>query len=157
VKHKLLVLGRTQAEYVQLGEEVFMKKLKHYVDFSYLAIPEPKQVQNMPILQRKNIEGKSLLAEVQAQDFLCLLDVQGKMMSSEELAKYIENKQNQALRTHVWAIGGAYGFSEEVYQRAQAKLSFSKMTFPHDLSRLLLLEQLYRAYSILHAQPYHHG
>jgi len=152
----LLAIGKTDNKALQLLIEDYLKRLKHYVKLDLEIIPDPKQLKNKSEAQQKDIEGALLLKKLQASDVLILLDENGKQHSSEQFAAYLQKHMNSGIKKLVFAIGGPYGFSEAVYQRAQGKLSLSRMTFSHQMVRLFVIEQIYRGFTILRNEPYHH-
>jgi 23S rRNA (pseudouridine1915-N3)-methyltransferase len=153
---KLIVVGKTVKSYLQEGEEEYVKRLKHYVKFEEEVIFELKNVSSLSEDQIKQKEGEEILKRTQPIDYLVLLDEQGKQFTSEEFADKLLKWQNTSVKQVVFVIGGAYGFSKEVYQRANEKLSLSKMTFSHQMVRVFFKEQLYRAFTIIKGEPYHH-
>jgi len=136
--------------------EKYASRIPHYIPFEMRELPDVKTGRNMTSDRQKEMEGRLLLDNVGASDFLLLLDERGKELTSRELAAFISEKMISMPSTLVLAIGGPYGFSPEVYARANQKLSLSKMTFPHEMVRLFIVEQLYRAMTILRGEPYHH-
>jgi 23S rRNA (pseudouridine1915-N3)-methyltransferase len=153
---KLIVVGKTVKSYLKEGEEEYTNRLKHYVRFEEEVISELKNASSLNEEQIKQKEGEEILKRIQATDYLVLLDEQGKQFNSEEFAEKIEKWQNTSVKQVIFIVGGAYGFSKEVYDRCHEKLSLSKMTFSHQMVRLFFKEQLYRAYSIIKGEPYHH-
>jgi 23S rRNA (pseudouridine1915-N3)-methyltransferase len=153
---KLIVVGKTVKSYLKQGEEEYTNRLKHYVRFEEDVISELKNVSSLNEEQIKQKEGEEILKRIQPTDYLVLLDEQGKQFTSEEFAEKIVKWQNTSVKQVVFVIGGAYGFSKEVYDRCNEKLSLSKMTFSHQMVRVFFKEQLYRAYSIIKGEPYHH-
>jgi 23S rRNA (pseudouridine1915-N3)-methyltransferase len=151
-----LVIGKTEAEYLRDGIMVYEKRLVHYLPFENKIISELKNTKNLTFSQIKEKEGALILAQLKADDYLVLLDERGKQLSSVEFSKNIENRMASGIRNLVYVVGGAYGFSEDVYQRANEKISLSKMTFSHQMVRLIFVEQLYRAMTIIKGEPYHH-
>jgi len=156
VKIELLVVGKTQIPFVKSGEEEYLKRMKHYIPFGYKVLPDVKKAKNMRQEELKIKEGEAILNALQAPDFVVLLDEGGKQMSSVAFSSFINNKILHGTRRLVFVIGGAYGFSDEVYRRSQAKVSLSQMTFSHQMVRMIFLEQLYRAFTIIRGEPYHH-
>ncbi|MBP3203565.1 MAG: 23S rRNA (pseudouridine(1915)-N(3))-methyltransferase RlmH [Bacteroidales bacterium] len=152
----LLTIGKTDVKWVKEGLDVYTSRLKHYIPFSVTEIPELKKVSALSQEQIKEKEGELILKQLGPQDRLVLLDEHGKELRSVELAAWLEKTLSGGARNLVFVIGGAYGFSPEVYARAQEKLSLSKMTFSHQMVRTIFAEQLYRAFSILRGEPYHH-
>ncbi len=153
---KLLGIGKTDDPALQNLTEVYIKRLGFYNKFEFEIIPDIKNAKNLDENQQKQKEGELLLNKVAASDFVVLLDENGKQYSSEEFSEFIQKRLNSGLKQLVFIIGGPYGFSEDVYKRADAKLSLSKMTFSHQMIRLFFVEQLYRAFTILKNEPYHH-
>jgi 23S rRNA (pseudouridine1915-N3)-methyltransferase len=156
MKVEFWVIGNTSFDYLKEGTAIYEKRLKHYLPFEYKVIPDIKQAKNLSSEQLKEKEGLVLLQKLNKGDYLILMDENGKEMSSVKFASYLENLLQQSYKKLIFVVGGAYGFSPAVYQRANAKLSLSKMTFSHQMIRVFALEQLYRAMSILRNQPYHH-
>jgi 23S rRNA (pseudouridine1915-N3)-methyltransferase len=157
MKVTLLLTGKTEDDYIQKGFEVFGQRLKHYVPFECVVIPALKNTKALSPEQQKQKEGELILKHVQPADRLILLDEKGKEFTSLEFSAYIQQQMNAGIRNLVFVIGGPYGFSEEVYKRAPARISLSKMTFSHQMVRLFFVEQLYRAMTILKNEPYHHA
>ena len=156
MKINLIQVGGTVDKYLKTGVDEYLKRLSHYTRFSITEIPDLKNASKMSREELKKREGAEILKKIKSDDFVILLDERGKLYSSEEFALLIQGKMNQSTRNLVFVIGGAFGFSEDMYQRAQGKLSLSKMTFSHRMIRLLFTEQLYRAFTILRNEPYHH-
>ena len=153
---ELLVLGKTDSKEVDALVALYSKRLAHYVRFSITYLPDLRNTKNLSEAQQKSSEGDMILASLQPSDFVALLDEGGKEFRSVEFAEWIEKRMASGLRRLVFVIGGPYGFSEAVYGRADAKLSLSKMTFSHQIVRAIFAEQLYRAFTILRNEPYHH-
>ena len=156
MKISLIVVAKTLSLYLQEGENEYINRLKHYSDFEYLVIPALKNTKALNEQQQKIEEGKLILNKVVPSDFCVLLDENGSTFGSEKFAEFLQNKALSGIKRLVFIVGGPYGFSEDVYQRADYKLSLSKMTFSHQMVRLIFLEQLYRAFTILKNEPYHH-
>ncbi|MFI3298949.1 MAG: 23S rRNA (pseudouridine(1915)-N(3))-methyltransferase RlmH [Rikenellaceae bacterium] len=156
MKIKFVVVGKTIEKYLQHGEKEYIDRLKHYCKTEYQTISELKNAKNMSVEQIKEREGELILSSVEGCDLVVLLDEGGTIYSSEGFAEYVEKLAVRGLREVAFVVGGAYGFSTKVYERAQGKLSLSRMTFSHQMVRLLFLEQLYRAHTIIKGQPYHH-
>ena len=156
MKVKLLLVGKSVEGWLQSGIRLYTGRLKHYVPFEMTVIPELKQTSALSVEQIKEREGDLILAGVKSSDEVILLDERGKMYSSEDWARHLEQKMTYGSKDLVFVVGGAYGFSEKVYQRADGKLSFSHMTFSHQMVRLIFVEQLYRAFTIIKGEPYHH-
>lgn len=153
---KLLGIGKTDDPALQNLTEMYIKRLGFYNRFEFELIPDIKNSKNLDENQQKQKEGELLLNKVVASDFVVLLDENGKQYSSEAFSEFIQKRLNSGLKQLVFIVGGPYGFSEDVYKRADAKLSLSKMTFSHQMVRLFFVEQLYRAFTILKNEPYHH-
>lgn len=156
MKIKLLTIGATPKNYLFEGELVFYKRINNYVAFEKVEIPDLKRVKNLSKEQIKNEEGKLILQKIQSSDTVVLLDERGKELRSMDFAEWLQQIMNQGPKQLVFVVGGPYGFSDEVYTRANRKLSLSQMTFSHQMIRLFFMEQLYRAFSILKNEPYHH-
>ena len=155
MKTVLLVVGKTTDKHFIASIEEYVKRVNRYIPFSIEVIPELKNTKSLTEAQQKEKEGQLILQELQNSDTVVLLDEHGKEFRSIELADWLQHKQNTARRL-VFIIGGPYGFSPKVYEVAQEKISLSKMTFSHQMIRLIFVEQLYRAMTILNNNPYHH-
>ncbi len=156
MKITLLTVGKTDKDWVRQGLDIYVSRLKHYVPFSMIEIPELKNVSALSKEQIKTREGELILKNIRNTDDVILLDEHGKEYSSMELAGAIRDKMTYGGRDIVYVIGGAYGFSDAVYSRANSKLSLSRMTFSHQMVRTIFAEQLYRAFTIMKGEPYHH-
>lgn len=156
MKITLITVGKTDRDWVKQGLDIYVSRLKHYIPFSINEIPELKNVSALSKEQIKSREGELILKFVKPTDDLILLDERGKEYTSMELAKVIQDKISYSNKDIVYVIGGAYGFSEEVYRRANSKMSLSKMTFSHQMVRAIFAEQIYRAFTIIRGEPYHH-
>ena len=156
MKITLLTVGKTDRDWVRQGLDIYVSRLKHYIPFNLLELPELKNVSALSKDQIKVKEGELILKNVRPADDLILLDEHGKEYSSIQLAKILQDKISYECRDMVFVIGGAYGFSDAVYARANSKLSLSKMTFSHQMVRTIFTEQLYRAFTIMKGEPYHH-
>ena len=156
MKIKLLVIGKTDDKSIDLLVQNYIKRLKHYIKFEFVVISDIKNRKNLSIEQQKQQEGDLLLKNVQNSDFIVLLDEKGKDFTSIEFSKYMSKKMLSGIKQLVFVIGGPYGFSKAVYQRGNQKISLSKMTFSHQMVRLFVVEQIYRAFTILKNEPYHH-
>ena len=152
----LLTVGKTDVKWVKEGLDVYASRLKHYVSFSVTEIPELKKAAALSREQIKEKEGELILKQLTPQDTLVLLDEKGAEYRSLDFAAWLEKQLAGGGKSLVFAIGGAYGFSDAVYARAREKVSLSKMTFLHQLVRTIFAEQLYRAFTILKGEPYHH-
>jgi 23S rRNA (pseudouridine1915-N3)-methyltransferase len=155
MKITLIQTGKTRFNYLNEGIIDYQKRLTHYINFDELTLPDLKNRKNLSVDEIRIREGEQLLKKCKPVDIVILLDENGKSFSSVELADYLLKKITIG-RDIVLVIGGAYGFSQEVYQRANEMISFSRMTFTHQLVRLILVEQLYRAMTIIRGEPYHH-
>ncbi len=153
---KLLTIGKTDDRSLNTLIDTYVKRLDHYTRFELEVIPDLKKTKNLNIEQQKVMEGKLILDKVNNSDFLVLLDENGKLFSSEGFSEYLQKRLNSGMKQLIFVVGGPYGFSEEVYTRANGKVSLSKMTFSHQMVRLFFTEQLYRAFTILKNEPYHH-
>ena len=153
---KLLAIGKTDSKELQKLIEDYQKRLGFYIKFEFEVIPDLKNVKNLTEDQQKQKEGELILGKLSSTDVLILLDENGKQMDSVSFSDYLQKHMNSGIKQLVFVIGGPYGFSPEVYEKAQGKLSLSKMTFSHQMVRLFVVEQLYRAFTILRKEPYHH-
>lgn len=156
MKITLLTVGKTDIRWVREGLEMYSSRLKHYVNFDVVEIPELKNVSALSKEQIKEREGELILKHIKANDSLVLMDERGREYRSIQFAAMLEDRMIRGGRDMVFVIGGAYGFSEEVYSRADDKISLSKMTYSHQLVRTIFAEQLYRAFTIIRGEPYHH-
>ena len=153
---KVLAIGRTDDKQLQQLIDLYVKRLSHYVKFELDIIPDLKNTKNLSESQQKEKEGELILKKLSPTDMLILLDENGKQFTSMEFSNYLQKRMNSGIKTLVFVIGGPYGFSESVYAKAQGKISLSKMTFSHQMVRLFVVEQLYRGFTILRNEPYHH-
>lgn len=153
---KLLCIGKTDDRNLDELISIYTKRLKFYVNFEIEIIPDLKKTKNLSEDQQKEKEGELILSKLSPQDQLILLDEKGKDLTSEKFADYLQKKMNSGIKTLVFVIGDPYGFSPDVYAKAQGKISLSKMTFSHQMIRLFMTEQVYRAFTILKNEPYHH-
>lgn len=156
MKITLLTVGKTDRDWVRQGLDIYVSRLRHYIPFSMVEIPELKNVSALTKEQIKTKEGELILKNIRPGDDLILLDEHGKMYSSVEFAKVLQDKISYVGKDIVFVIGGAYGFSEAVYGRATSRISLSRMTFSHQMVRAIFAEQLYRAFTIMKGEPYHH-
>jgi 23S rRNA (pseudouridine1915-N3)-methyltransferase len=154
MKIELWVVGKTAFKYLEEGISVYEKRLKHYTHFDLVVLPD---IKNPPLSTEalKTKEGELILAKLAKDDYLILLDEKGKQMTSVDFSSFIEQQQVNAVKRIVFQIGGAFGFSDAVYARANRELSLSKMTFSHQMIRLFFVEQLYRAFTIIKGEKYH--
>ena len=155
MKIRIICVGKTEKGYLPDAIDTYVKRLRHYVNVEMVQIPDMRKAGSMDVAERKRQEGELILKQVAPEDCLVLLDENGKILSSKGFAEFLQKRMNSGLRNLVFVVGGAFGFSDEVYQRADTKLSLSKMTFSHQMVRLFFVEQLYRGYSILKGEPYH--
>lgn len=155
MKTELILVSKTTDKHLAAGIDDYVERIRHYIPFEVSVIPELKNTKNMTEEQQKNREGELILQRLHPADTVVLLDEHGKELRSIELAEWLQRKQNTARRL-VFVIGGPYGFSAQVYARANEQLSLSKMTFSHQMVRLLFVEQIYRACTIIKGEPYHH-
>ena len=156
MKITLLLVGKTAFPYINEGISLYEKRLSYYVNYAKVEIPELKGVSAMSQEQIKEKEGELILKNIKPTDEVILLDERGDFYTSEDWARHLEKKIVYTGKDIVFVIGGAYGFSKEVYKRANGMLSLSKMTFSHQIIRVIFLEQLYRAFTIMKGEPYHH-
>ena len=153
---KLLAIGKTDDKRLAELINLYQSRLKHYIKFDLDIIPDIKNVKNLSEAQQKEKEGQLILKKLSPTDVLILLDENGKQFSSVAFSEFLQKKMNSGIKQLVFVIGGPYGFSQEVYKKAQGKVSLSAMTFSHQMIRLFMVEQLYRAFTILKNEPYHH-
>jgi 23S rRNA (pseudouridine1915-N3)-methyltransferase len=156
MKITLLTVGKTDIRWVREGLEIYISRLKHYIPFSLTEIPELKNASSLSKDQIKVREGELILKSIKPSDEVILLDEHGKEYTSMEWARNMEKRMSGSGRDMVFVIGGAYGFSDDVYSRCDGKVSLSKMTFSHQMVRTIFAEQLYRAFTIIRGEPYHH-
>lgn len=156
MKMVLLSVGKTDDNFSMQLIENYRKKVNFYAPFDIETVPDVKNTKNLSEKEQKLLEGKNLLKVIQPTDYIVLLDDKGKHYTSTEFAQFIEKKMNFVPKRLVFLVGGPYGFSDEMYARANEKLSLSKMTFTHQMVRLIFVEQLYRSMTILNGEPYHH-
>ena len=156
MKIKLIVVGKTNPKYLLEGEREYENRLRYYTKFEEIIITDVKHSGKLSENELKKKEGHLILGKLESSDHVILLDDKGKSYSSVEFANFIQQKMNSSLKLLVFVVGGAFGFSDEVYQRANSRVSLSKMTFSHQMVRLIFKEQLYRGLSILRGEKYHH-
>ncbi len=156
MKIEVICIGKTAFTYLDEGITLYKKRLKHYLPFDWTVLPDLKKTKQWSKEQIKIAEGEILLKKIPNDAVVALLDVKGKQLDSEDFSTFINRNMVSGAKRLIFVIGGAYGFSEEIYQRANFKISLSKMTFSHQLVRVVFLEQLYRAMTILKGEPYHH-
>ncbi|ADV47396.1 23S rRNA (pseudouridine(1915)-N(3))-methyltransferase RlmH [Cellulophaga sp. E16_2] len=153
---KLLAIGKTDSSHLSQLIEEYENRLKHYIKFDLELIPDIKNTKNLSEAQQKEKEGEAILKKITNTDVLILLDENGKQFTSIDFSNYLQKKMNSGIKQLVFVIGGPYGFSDAIYNKAQGKISLSKMTFSHQMIRLFIVEQVYRAFTILKNEPYHH-
>ena len=156
MKIKLLTIGKTDSKSLQLLIDEYCKRLGFYISFSMDMIPDIKNSKNLTNKQQKIAEGKELLKRIKKSDAVILLDENGKLYNSVQFSAFLQKKMNSGLKKIIFIIGGPYGFSDEIYERCDGKVSLSPMTFSHQMVRLFFTEQLYRSFTILRNEPYHH-
>lgn len=153
---KLIAIGKTDRKEYETVIADFQKRVGFYIKFDFEIIPDIKNSKNLSEEQQKSQEGKLFLNKINSSDVVVLLDENGKTFSSVNFANYLQKKMNASTKQLTFLIGGPYGFSDEIYQRAHEKISLSEMTFSHQMIRFIFIEQLYRAMTILRNEPYHH-
>ncbi|WP_207429657.1 23S rRNA (pseudouridine(1915)-N(3))-methyltransferase RlmH [Pedobacter sp. SYSU D00535] len=156
MKITLLVLGKTEDKYLKEGIEKYLKRLKHYIRFELVEVPELKNTKNLTEDQQKAKEAELLLRHISTNDHIVLLDETGDEFSSSQFSAFINKKMLGSVQHLIFIVGGPYGFDAAIYGISKGKLSLSKMTFSHQMVRLFFVEQLYRAFTILKGEPYHH-
>jgi 23S rRNA (pseudouridine1915-N3)-methyltransferase len=153
---KLIVIGKTNQSYLVEAEQEYLKRLKRYVNFDKIEIPDLKNAKKLSEIEIKQEEGKLILKKISPGGLVVLLDDKGKSFTSMQFAHFLQDKMNLSYKQLTFVIGGAYGFSDEVYQLADQQLSLSKMTLSHQMIRIFFIEQVYRGFTILKNEPYHH-
>lgn len=156
MKITLLAIGKTDNKQIQSLMDDYIKRLGFYIPFELEVIPDIKNAKNLSEALQKQAEGDEILKRTNTADILILLDEKGKTYTSEGFSQFLQKKMNSGLKNLIFVIGGPYGFSEEVNKRANGKVSLSSMTFSHQMVRLFFIEQLYRGFTILRNEPYHH-
>lgn len=156
MKITLLAIGKTDSEYLKTGIEEYAKRIKHYIGFEIEIIPDIKKQGNISQLLQKEKEGELILAKDKPGKEFHLFDERGIEFSSKDFSGFLERKMTTGIKELVFVIGGPYGFSEKVISRANSKISLSKLTFSHQMVRILCVEQIYRAFTIINGEPYHH-
>lgn len=156
MKITLLAIGKTDDSYILEGLDKYLKRLKHYIKFEIQIIPDIKKAKNLSEEEQKIKESEQFLKNIQSTDFIVILDERGTELSSLQFADFLNKKMIASVSHLVFLIGGPYGFDQSIYQRANYKISLSKMTFSHQMIRLFFAEQIYRAFTILKGEPYHH-
>ncbi len=157
MKLKIIFVGKTDGKYFKDISTFYFNKITHYIKIEMIEITDLKQIKKMSIKEQKQKEAALILKQLHLSDKVILLDEIGKMYTSVQFSNFIQAKINNSVKQLVFVIGGPYGFSEEIYKRADSLLSLSLMTFTHQMIRVLFLEQVYRAFSILNNEPYHHS
>lgn len=152
---ELIVIGKTDSAEIQHIVTEYAKRVNHYCKFSITTLPDLKGNRNMSPKQQRMAEGETILKQLTDQDYVVLLDERGTQYRSIEFAQWLQKRMNSGLKRLVLVVGGAFGFSEDVYGRANAKISLSAMTFSHQIIRAIFAEQIYRAFTILNNEPYH--
>lgn len=153
---ELIVVGKTDSKEVEALIEMYSKRINRYCKFSVTTIADVRNTKNMAASRQKQLEGESILRLVDDGDYLVLMDERGSQYSSMEYAEWLQKRMLSGVKRLLLVIGGPYGFSQQVYDRANGKVSLSRMTFSHQIVRAIFAEQLYRAFTILHNEPYHH-
>lgn len=153
---KLICIGKTDNKALEVLIADYRKRLSFYIRFEMEIIPDLKKAKNLSEAEQKQKEGELILSKISTSDVLIVLDENGKQYASVNFADYLQKHMNSGIKNLVFVVGGPYGFSEEIYQRTNAQISLSKMTFSHQMIRLFFIEQLYRAHTILKNEPYHH-
>lgn len=153
---QLLVIGKNSSSLLEQATEHYIKRLRHYITYSMRVLPDVKNTRSMSREQQKQAEGTLLLGALQPSDWVVLLDERGKRLTSVGFSEWLQGRMSAGVRRLVFVVGGPYGFSPQVYERANGKLSLSDMTFSHEMIRLFFTEQVYRAMTILRHEPYHH-
>ena len=157
MKIVLMQTGKTTEKHIAEGVEVYSARIRKYSGFEIITLPDIKNARNMPEQEHKSREGKKIVASTGEGDFIVLLDEKGKEFSTVEFAEWMKKRLMSSSSRILFVIGGPWGFSDEVYNIADLKISLSRMTFPHQLVRLIFVEQLYRAFTIIKGEPYHHA
>ena len=153
---ELLVVGKTDSKEVEALVELYVRRVNRYCRFAVTALPDVRNTRSLTQNQQRTAEGEAILRQLSDGDYVVLLDERGEEMRSVEFAYWLQKRMNSGVKRLVLVIGGPYGFSDEVYRRADAKLSLSRMTFSHQIVRAIFAEQIYRAFTILNNEPYHH-
>ena len=153
---ELIVVGKTDSKEVSALVEMYQKRINHYCRFSMTVLPDLRNTKSLTPQQQNQSEGERILAQLTESDYVVLLDERGTAFRSVDFAEWMRKRMVSGLKRLVFVIGGPYGFSEEVYRRANSKLSLSKMTFSHQIVRAIFTEQIYRVFTILNNEPYHH-
>ena len=157
MKIHLINTGKTSEKHVKDGIDVYLKRIINYISFEVIDLPEIKNSKKMTFDKQKELEGIAILKKVENTDYIIVLDEKGLEYDSQEFANHIQKIMNRGVKNLIFITGGPFGFSKQIYDRAQERISLSRMTFPHQLVRLIFTEQLYRALTILNNEPYHHN
>jgi 23S rRNA (pseudouridine1915-N3)-methyltransferase len=157
MKVEFWVIGKTSFDYLDEGNNIYLNRIKHYLPFEMVVINDIKNRKKLSEGQIKTKEGEIILSKLNTSDFLILMDERGKQRSSVQFSEYLQSLLQHSYKRLIFIIGGAYGFSETVYQRSNTKMSLSNMTFSHQMVRVIFLEQFYRALTIMKNEPYHHS
>ncbi len=152
----LIVIGKTNFDYVKSAVDIFDSRIKRYINFNIVTLADVKNAKSLSESELKSREGEMLLTQFKKYDYIVLLDERGKEYTSEDFSEWINRKMISGTKRLCFVVGGAYGFSKDVYAAANEKISLSKMTFSHQMIRILIVEQIYRAFTILKGEPYHH-
>lgn len=152
----IISVGKISSSWIEEGVELYEQRISRYISYSSITIPDVKNSKNLTIEKIKEEEGKAILGKLASSDFVVLSDEKGHEYTSREFAEWIQKQMNTGRKRLVMVIGGPFGFSKEVYQRSDQKISLSRMTLTHEMARLMLTEQTYRAMTILRGEPYHH-
>lgn len=153
---ELIVIGKTDSKEIAALVEMYARRVNFYCKFAVTALPDVRNTRNLTVKQQRTAEGEAILRQTTDGDYVVLLDERGEEMRSVKFAYWLQKRMNSGVKRLVLVIGGPYGFSDEVYRRADAKLSLSRMTFSHQIVRAIFAEQIYRAFTILNNEPYHH-
>jgi len=156
MKITVILVGKTQSKELETLMAEYQKRLKRYIQVEWMELPDYKNRGKVTSDELKKIEGQLILSKLSGGDEMYLFDEKGEEFTSVEFSKFFRKKMNSGLRNLVFVVGGAYGFSDEVYAKSRGKIAISKLTFPHQLIRVLILEQIYRSYTIIKGEPYHH-
>lgn len=156
MKIQLVAVGKTSSGYIREGIDMYLNRLKHYLPVDVKIIGDIKGNKSMTEERQKELEGEAILSTLMPGDYVVLLDERGDELTSRQFSTYMDKRMSTVARRMVFIVGGPYGFSQKVYDRADSKLSLSRMTFNHEMVRLFFVEQLYRAMTILRGEPYHH-
>lgn len=157
MKITFLLTGKTDVEPIKVLMDEYSKRIGHYTNFEVITIPDIKNIKNLSIEQYRQKEAELQKKYLMKSDFIILLDENGKEYTSEKFAQFLEHKIQIGIKNLVFVVGGAFGFTDEIRKMAEQSVSLSKMTFPHQLVRLIFLEQLYRAFTIIRKEKYHHS